>query len=664
MSSTRRRWRSNAILEGQGRADGARHDRGLPRRPRDAAPADPRALRHPVRRSRRRSSRAGAARGARAARPARRDVGRSSTRRASASRAWRSATQDVEAVAIALLHSYADDGHERRVERDRARDRRRGRLRDALVRDPARDPRVRANVDDRGERVRRPGDRALSGLARASGLRGAGIDAPARRSCSRAAASMPPTSASAKPAHLVESGPAAGVIACSPSAAAHGPPNADLARHGRHDGEGRARRGRLPARTTEYEVGARDQPVEQAREGRRLSDQAARSSTSSEIGAGGGSIVSVDRLGALRVGPRSAGAVPGPGVLRHGGTEPTLTDALARARVPQRRRSSAAARSRSTRERAQRRSTGRWRRRSARPVEEVAYGILQLAVATMTRAVKAVTTYRGRDPRDFTLCAFGGNGPLTRRRVRARARRSAACSSRPRPASSAPWGCSSRTPSTSSCDADAARRDEITRRLGSAFAELEAEARAHRRPGRRAVAATRFADAPLCRPGLRAARARGRGRDRRRRARGRLRRRARRTYGHGSVADPVDIVSIRALARVERTAGERYEPLAAIAAHAAPRARSRKAYFGAAAGLIETPVRSRAALLAGAAAGAADHRRVRLDLRRPAGLRARASTTTATSRSSSETMAARSTRSRSRSSRTRSRRPPTRWRSS
>ena len=51
---------------------------------------------------------------------------------------------------------------------------------------------------------------------------------------------------------------------------------------------------------------------------------------------------------------------------------------------------------------------------AARPtVEEAAYGVLMLAVATMTRAVKAVTTYRGRDPRDFTLCAFGGNGPLT-----------------------------------------------------------------------------------------------------------------------------------------------------------------------------------------------------------------------------------------------------------
>ena len=41
-----------------------------------------------------------------------------------------------------------------------------------------------------------------------------------------------------------------------------------------------------------------------------------------------------------------------------------------------------------------------------------ARGVLTLAVSTMTRAVKAVSTYRGRDPRDFTLVAFGGNGPV------------------------------------------------------------------------------------------------------------------------------------------------------------------------------------------------------------------------------------------------------------
>src|SRR6185437_11184228 len=45
-------------------------------------------------------------------------------------------------------------------------------------------------------------------------------------------------------------------------------------------------------------------------------------------------------------------------------------------------------------------------------VQDAAYGIYMVAAATMTRAVKAVTTYRGRDPRDFTLVAFGGNGPI------------------------------------------------------------------------------------------------------------------------------------------------------------------------------------------------------------------------------------------------------------
>ena len=46
------------------------------------------------------------------------------------------------------------------------------------------------------------------------------------------------------------------------------------------------------------------------------------------------------------------------------------------------------------------------------PLAEVAFGIYTIAAATMTRAVKAVTTYRGRDPRDFVLIGFGGNGPM------------------------------------------------------------------------------------------------------------------------------------------------------------------------------------------------------------------------------------------------------------
>ena len=130
-----------------------------------------------------------------------------------------------------------------------------------------------------------------------------------------------------------------------------------------------------------------------------------------EVGAGGGSLSWIDDGGALRVGPRSAGAVPGPACYGRGGTEPTITDAnvalgymnpgkIAGGTVPI---DAAAAR------------TAIETRLCARlhlSVQDVAFGIHQVADATMTRAIRAVTTERGRDPREFTLIAFGGSGPL------------------------------------------------------------------------------------------------------------------------------------------------------------------------------------------------------------------------------------------------------------
>jgi N-methylhydantoinase A len=130
----------------------------------------------------------------------------------------------------------------------------------------------------------------------------------------------------------------------------------------------------------------------------------------SEVGAGGGSIVRRDAGDALKVGPESAGAQPGPACYARGGTEATVTDAnvvlgylnphalaggsvlidaeLARAAVS----------------------------RVTAPLGlgllEGAYGIHRLANTLMTRAVKAVSTHRGRDPRAFSLFAFGGNGGI------------------------------------------------------------------------------------------------------------------------------------------------------------------------------------------------------------------------------------------------------------
>ena len=130
-----------------------------------------------------------------------------------------------------------------------------------------------------------------------------------------------------------------------------------------------------------------------------------------EVGAGGGSICRIDAAGAPKVGPQSAGADPGPVCYGRGGVHPTITDCnlvlgyldpagLAGGALPL---DAAAARN----------SIARF---LAGPMgcslEAAAHGMLLLAAATMMRAIRAVSVERGRDPRQFTLLAFGGNGPL------------------------------------------------------------------------------------------------------------------------------------------------------------------------------------------------------------------------------------------------------------
>jgi len=129
-----------------------------------------------------------------------------------------------------------------------------------------------------------------------------------------------------------------------------------------------------------------------------------------EVGAGGGSIVSVDGAGALHVGPRSAGAVPGPVCYGLGGTEATLTDAnvclgyLHPARLPSGLVLHA--------DQARRVVAEQVGAPLGLGLSEAAHGVYLLGCAGMARAVRAVTIERGRDPQEFTLIAFGGNGPL------------------------------------------------------------------------------------------------------------------------------------------------------------------------------------------------------------------------------------------------------------
>ena len=130
-----------------------------------------------------------------------------------------------------------------------------------------------------------------------------------------------------------------------------------------------------------------------------------------EVGAGGGSIAYLDDAGSLKVGPRSAGAEPGPACYGRGGTEPTITDA--NAALGRFAPSGLLGGEMTLDSDASKRAIAE---RLALPLEmrevEVASGIIRLAVVTMSAAVRRISIERGHDPRDFVLIVSGGAGPL------------------------------------------------------------------------------------------------------------------------------------------------------------------------------------------------------------------------------------------------------------
>ncbi len=128
------------------------------------------------------------------------------------------------------------------------------------------------------------------------------------------------------------------------------------------------------------------------------------------VGAGGGSIAYVDSGGLLKVGPRSAGAYPGPVCYGNGNEEPTVTDAnvvlqtlnpthLLGGRMP-------------VDQALAKRAIGRLAERLGMELMATAQGILAVVTANMARAIRVISVQRGHDPRDYTLAAFGGAGPL------------------------------------------------------------------------------------------------------------------------------------------------------------------------------------------------------------------------------------------------------------
>ena len=318
------------------------------------------------------------------------------------------AAAGVEAVAVCLLHAYANPDHERQIAAVLHE-----RLGDDVFLTCSSDllPVIREYERTSTTVINAylgPVIRGYLGRLREH-LRTIGVAAPILVMKSDGGI-MSAAAAAEKPAYIVESGPAAGVIGAAHTGARDGVADCITLDMGGTTAKASIVEAGEVARTGDYEVGA----------GINLSSKLVMGGGHalklpvidiSEIGAGGGSLVRIDAGGLVRVGPDSAGAVPGPVAYGQGGAQPTFCDAVltlgwlnpdylvggglaidAEAAAQAIGEKIAAI--------------------LGKDVLDAAHGILEVACGTMMRAVKAVSTYRGRDPRDFALFAFGGNGPV------------------------------------------------------------------------------------------------------------------------------------------------------------------------------------------------------------------------------------------------------------
>jgi N-methylhydantoinase A len=218
-----------------------------------------------------------------------------------------------------------------------------------------------------------------------------------------------------RPVFMVESGPAAGVIAAADLGKRVGRQNVLSLDMGGTTAKACLIEDGEPRVTKDYEVGI---AASAGHGDRRGIGYPIRTPVIDlvEIGAGGGSIAWVDSGGVLRVGPRSAGADPGPACYGRGGTHPTITDAnvvLGRLNPDfflggglkldiERSRTAIATHCAEALD---------------MPVIEVAHGIVEIANSAMVNALRLVSIQHGYDPRAFTLAAFGGAGPVHANRI-------------------------------------------------------------------------------------------------------------------------------------------------------------------------------------------------------------------------------------------------------
>ncbi len=316
------------------------------------------------------------------------------------------AQAQVTSVAVGFLNAYRNDAHERRAGEI---------VREILGPDvfvclssevlPLIREYERISTTVANAYVGPPVSRYLDGIVERLGA--AGFDA--RLSVMESAGGLlDVASVRARPAGIVESGPAAGIVGAAHLARTLGLKDVVTFDMGGTTAKASiVKDGRIP-HADGYEVGGEISATSALGGGGGYALSLPVIDIS-EIGAGGGSLVHVDAGGLIKVGPESAGAVPGPASYGKGNERPTVTDAnvvlgyvnprgLAGGTVPIHANRAEAA----------------LRRFVAEPlgvsVVEAALGVHRIANARMLRAIRSVTTQRGLDPRDFALVAFGGNG--------------------------------------------------------------------------------------------------------------------------------------------------------------------------------------------------------------------------------------------------------------
>jgi len=315
--------------------------------------------------------------------------------------------EKVEAIAICLINAYANPDNERFVE--------------DIVREMAPDIPlcISADVLPEMKEYERTSTTVINAYvlpvvgtyltALRKGLDGDGISAPIYLMQSNGGLTTSET-ASKLPMHIIESGPAGGVIGSQAISKASGLENVITFDMGGTTAKtSMIARGEV-TRALDMQVGGG------IMHGSRLMTGAGYALKVpaidlAEVGAGGGSILSIDAGGSLRAGPESAGASPGPVCYDAGGESPTITDAniilgylnpnhLVGGAVKLNKEKAA----------------GLFKEKIADPLglslEEAAYGAHLISASNMIRAIKAVSTERGRNPQNYSLFAFGGNGPL------------------------------------------------------------------------------------------------------------------------------------------------------------------------------------------------------------------------------------------------------------